>query len=1101
MRLLRQHFQLVDRGAGASGGSRLAALRKDFQVLEEDEQSAVIIRCLRDSEKAMGMRHDRSRVKRFKELVSYVKSRTETTQGLAPHQLLAVLGELAPHHSGLAEMVTAHVAAHGPLLASSGTHQVAAGPGHAPGAGRPSAVPGGAPARGELHLFLSCLLSYDRALAGRGACDFDDMLGLAVALMQQPAARRAAAATFRHILVDEVQDTNLPQYTLVQLLRSAGASLFVVGDANQSIYTWRGALPDMASAAAAAGPGVQSAAPGGQHLRTPARLDAQGAVVGPEAPDDTAASIAATADPASAAAAASDEPKDGPLTSPAASSANAAASAAGIAGSSSSSLYLRRNHRSLPHIVAVAERVINQQQEHSAVGLGQGEPTRLESVRPPQPGAAVAVVTTDSARDEARWVVRQIRAITGLAAAGPEAEGAVRRAGGGQGDADGAPARPPPARVFRLGDVAILYRVNRQARYLEEALQEAGLPYCLPKSQPFWAGEQVRDVAAFLHLAARPLEVTGAMAASLLTRPARGVPAGSSVLSRLRRPSVRLGPGVSSASMGRLLFGDMVTQPQLQAVAGGHGNSGGGASGPEADSALGLRFPRPDVAAAGGDGAGAPAVELVDPAAPPPALAQAVADAMQLLVPPPSEQQERWRPQTARHGAEPGSDLDGRRGAGSAKCAAMGAAAGAAAGPDVSAPRYMPLPASALRRKLAFTDLDADDPPWMLIVDNEAFPAPLAPPLPDEVCQTLGIRPGDAEYDGITFLRDLVVLLQVAPHLGYTPEELVNAIVRATGYETWLELEQGDHRDLSDEVGRLTELRQAAEQYGWDYRAAAAASAAVLGQEAASAAAAGAVPTVSEFSNHVRQLVEAAAQSGSGGRGHDGAHSGSASKTVAGKAPAGAHGSRASDKHSDADAQKKREPAAAPVAPPEAGAGSDSAECVRLLTLHGSKGLEFPVVFLTGAEDGLLPHSASRNNPIQQREERRLLFVGITRAMDQLYLTWAATRAAYRHRLLLGRAAAEAGHLGAGSRRAAHERMPYMSPFVARLLQELHAEGLVVEAGPGPDGCVAMPAACPPGTAAAKTGRAPTAPPAPLVAYHDATKARNMSLASLVMKL
>jgi len=89
-----------------------------------------------------------------------------------------------------------------------------------------------------------------------------------------------------------------------------------------------------------------------------------------------------------------------------------------------------------------------------------------------------------------------------------------------------------------------------------------------------------------------------------------------------------------------------------------------------------------------------------------------------------------------------------------------------------------------------------------------------------------------------------------------------------------------------------------------------------------------------------------------------------------------------------------------PDAPGTAGPGLDGADAepqgvVTLMTLHTAKGLEFPVVFLTGLEDGVFPHLRSLGDKRELEEERRLAYVGITRARQRLYISRAVTRGAW----------------------------------------------------------------------------------------------------------
>jgi len=78
----------------------------------------------------------------------------------------------------------------------------------------------------------------------------------------------------------------------------------------------------------------------------------------------------------------------------------------------------------------------------------------------------------------------------------------------------------------------------------------------------------------------------------------------------------------------------------------------------------------------------------------------------------------------------------------------------------------------------------------------------------------------------------------------------------------------------------------------------------------------------------------------------------------------------------------------------ESGEGQADAweDCVQLMTMHSAKGLEFPLVFLCGMEDGLFPHQRSIADPNGLEEERRLCYVGITRAKESLYVTFAEQR-------------------------------------------------------------------------------------------------------------
>jgi DNA helicase-2/ATP-dependent DNA helicase PcrA len=145
----------------------------------------------------------------------------------------------------------------------------------------------------------------------------------------------------------------------------------------------------------------------------------------------------------------------------------------------------------------------------------------------------------------------------------------------------------------------------------------------------------------------------------------------------------------------------------------------------------------------------------------------------------------------------------------------------------------------------------------------------------------------------------------------------------------------------------------------------------------------------------------------------------------------------------------------------------EKVDAATLITLHQAKGLEFPAVFIVGMEEGVLPHFKSLPDPEQMEEERRLCYVGITRAKDKVYLVYALRRS------LMGSSAHNPpsrflkdipAHLiaspGSQSMQAAPgQKVPQINPLPSRpalkagehVSHAMFGEGIVVSCAPSGD--------------------------------------------------
>ena len=264
---------------------------------------------------------------------------------------------------------------------------------------------------------------YQRRLRAANALDFDDLIGETVAVLQAfPQIAQYYRRRFRHILVDEYQDTNHAQYVLVRELVGVGAvrsadadevplaELCVVGDADQSIYAFRGA---------------------------------------------TIRNI-------------EDFERDFP---------------------NATTILLEQNYRSTQTILNAANSVIarNAGRREKRLWTDAGD------------GERIVGYVADNEHDEARFVAKQIDALSDGAVSSGESSGSG----------------------FSYNDVAVFYRTNNSSRAIEEVFIRAGIPYKVVGGVRFYERKEIRDIVAYLRVLDNPGDAVSMR--RILNTPRRGI--------------------------------------------------------------------------------------------------------------------------------------------------------------------------------------------------------------------------------------------------------------------------------------------------------------------------------------------------------------------------------------------------------------------------------------------------------------------------------------------------------------------------------------------------------------------------------------------------